>query len=103
MTIEVQKEIKKQDIFASCRDNCFLVTANSSAVAATVLFDPRLVDFTKPVQVELNGATTSHTFTPSLKTLPETLMRRGDPKLAFTASFEVRKDEATGRMVVEKK
>ena len=61
------------------------------------------MDFTKPVQVELNGATTSHTFTPSLKTLAETIMSRADPDLAFTASFAVKKDEATGRMKVETK
>ena len=101
--LRVEKPTKKQDILASCRDNRFVFTANSNVVAATVLFDSRLVDFSKPVQVELNGATTSHTFTPSLKTLAEALMRRGDPELAFTASFSVRKDEATGRMVVEQK
>jgi hypothetical protein len=101
--LHMEKPSKKQDILASCRDNRFVFTANSNVVAATVLFDSRLVDFTKPVQIELNGATTSHTFTPSLKTLAETLMRRGDPELAFTASFDVKKDEATGRMLVEKK
>ena len=100
--LRVEKPSKKQDILASCRDNRFVVTANSNVVAVTVLFDSRLVDFTKPVQVELNGATTSHTFTPSLKTLAETIMRRADPELAFTASFDVKKDEATGRMKVEK-
>ena len=101
--LRVEKPAKKQEILASCRDNRFVVTANSNVMAATVLFDSRLVDFTKPVQVELNGATTSHTFTPSLKTLAETIMSRADPDLAFTASFAVKKDEATGRMKVETK
>ncbi|MEK7678009.1 MAG: transglutaminase domain-containing protein [Verrucomicrobiota bacterium] len=99
--LRVEKPSKQQEMLASCRDNRFVVTANSNVVAATVLFDSRLVDFNQPVRVELNGVTTSHTFTPRLKTLAESLLRRGDPELAFTASFEVRREESSGRMVVE--
>lgn len=99
--LRAEKPSKKQEILASCRDNRFVVTANSNVTAATVYFDSRLVDFSKPVQVELNGATTSHTFAPGLRTLAETLMRRGDPELAFTGSFRIRADTATGRMLVE--
>ncbi len=98
--LRVPQPSKKQEILASCRDNRFVVTANSNVVAATVLCDSRLVDFSKPVQVELNGATTTHTLAPSLRTLAETLARRGDPELAFTASFEVGKDTKTGRLAV---
>ena len=98
--LRVEKPSKQQEILASCRDNRFVITANSNVVAATVLFDSRLVDFARPVEVDLNGATTTHTFTPSLKTLVESLLRRGDPELGFTASFEVRRDDPSGRMVV---
>jgi pimeloyl-ACP methyl ester carboxylesterase len=100
--LHVPQPTKEQEILASCRDNRIVVTANSNVIVATVLFDSRLIDFGKPVQIELNGATTTHTFTPSLKTLAETLMRRGDPELAFTGSFDVRKDETGGRLAVRK-
>ena len=96
--LHVPQPAKKQEILASCRDNRVVITANSNVTAATVLLDSRLVDFSKPVQVELNGASTTHTLQPSLAILAETLMRRGDPELAFTAKIEVRKNEETGRL-----
>ena len=98
--LHVKSPGKKQEILASCRDNRVVITANSNVVAATVLLDARLIDFRKPVQVELNGATTSITVVPSLRTLCDTLARRGDAELAFTGSFGVGKDERTGRLVV---
>ena len=62
--------------------------------------DTRLVDFNKPVDIELNGATATRRFAPSLKTLCETLARRGDPAFAFSAEFTVAKDP-NGRLVVQ--
>ena len=94
---------KRQEILASCRDNRVVITANSNVAAATVMLDARLIDFRKPVQVELNGATTTVNVAPSLRTLCDTLLRRGDAELAFTGSFGVRKDEKTGRLVVVSK
>jgi hypothetical protein len=64
-----------------------------------VLMDTRLVDFNKPVVIELNGATVTRRFTPRLKTLCEALTRRGDPAFAFSAEFTVAKDP-NGRLVV---
>jgi hypothetical protein len=101
--LHVPQPTKKQEIWASVRDNRFVVTANSNVTAVTVYFDQRLVDFSKPVDIELNGSTTSHRVEPSLRTLCETLMRRGDPELAFTGRLDVKKDDATGRMMVEQK
>jgi hypothetical protein len=68
--------------------------------SATVLMDTRLLDFNKPVDIELNGATVTRRFAPSLKTLCETLARRGDPAFAFSAEFTVAKDP-NGRLVVQ--
>ena len=101
--LHVPAPAKKEEIWASCRDNRIVLTANSNVVAATVLFDARLVDFDKPVQLELNGATTRHTVQPSLRTLCETLARRGDPELAFTGKLAVRKDAQTGLLRVAAK
>ena len=80
-----------------------VLTAGSNVVAASALFDARLIDFSKPVQIELNGATTSRKVEPNLRTLCETLARRGDPELAFTGKLEVRKDEETGTLRVATK
>jgi len=101
--LHVPAPAKKQEIWTSCRDNRIVLTASSNVVAASVLFDARLIDFTKPVQIELNGATTSHKVEPTLRTLCETLARRGDPELAFTGKLDVRKDEETGMLQVATK
>ena len=63
------------------------MTTSTNVVAATVLLDERLVDFTKPVKLVLNGNPTTQQLKPSLRTLCETLQRRGDPDLAFTAEL----------------
>ncbi len=55
--------------------------------SATVLLDSRLVDFKKPLIVELNGKTTMQKIQPSLRTLCQTMQRRCDPGLAFTAEL----------------
>lgn len=77
---------KKKEIDATCRDN-HLTVATTNVAAASVLLDSRLVDFMKPVTLELDGQTTTQKLQPSLRTLCETLQRRGDPELAFTVEI----------------
>lgn len=98
--LRVEQPAKQAEILASCNDNRFVVTANESVAGATVFMDSRLVDFDKPVDIELNGSTTTRRFAPSLKTFCETLARRGDPAYAFSAEFSVTKDTNTARLVV---
>ena len=98
--LHVPQPSKGQEIVASCQHNRFDIDANRSVVAATVLMDQRLVDFSKPVDIELNGSTVTRRFSPSLTTLCETLARRGDPAYAFTAQFMVGVD-ATSHLVVK--
>src|SRR6185436_8975877 len=74
---------KKQEMEALCRDNRLTIVANKEVAALTVLLDSRLVDFQKPVVLEVNGQTEEHRLTPSLRTLGQTLMRRGDPDHGF--------------------
>jgi predicted esterase len=81
-----------QEILASCRDNRLVLTANASVTAATVLTDTRLVDLSKPVDIELNGSTVTRHLWPSLKTLCDTLVQRGDPSYAFSAELKVAAD-----------
>jgi pimeloyl-ACP methyl ester carboxylesterase len=76
---------KKHEIDATCRNNKITVTTGTNTIPVTVLLDQRLVDFSKPVTLEYNGKTTTPKLQPSLRVLCETLLRRGDPGLAFTA------------------
>jgi hypothetical protein len=87
--VHVPKPSKKQEIEAVCSDNHIKVTTSTNMTAATVLLDSRLVDFDQPVTLELNGKASSHKVQPSLRTLCATLLRRGDPELAFTAEIEL--------------
>ncbi len=80
---------KKREIEAVCRDNRITVTTSTNVTSATVLLDSRLVDFDQPVITEVNGAKATHKLQPSLRVLAETLLRRGDPELAFTAKIEL--------------
>lgn len=79
---------KKQELDATCRDNRVTVTATNTQ-SATVLLDSRLIDFQKPVILEVNGRTTKQKLTPSLRVMCETLMQRSDADLAFTARLNV--------------
>lgn len=80
---------KQQQIDASCRNNHLTVTTTTNVTAINLLLDRRLVDFDKPVTLELNGKNSLRTLRPSLRTLCETLLTRGDPELAFTAKIEL--------------
>ncbi|MBK7998200.1 MAG: hypothetical protein IPK15_05575 [Verrucomicrobia bacterium] len=80
---------KKREIEAVCRDNRITVTTSTNVTSATVLLDSRLVDFDQPVITEVNGAKATHKLQSSLRVLAETLMRRGDPELTFTAKIEL--------------
>ena len=93
---------KRQEILASCNENRFVITANEKVASLSVLMDSRLVDFRKPVEIELNGSTTKLTLSPSLKTFCETLARRGDPGYAFSAELKVATNAATARLEVLK-
>ncbi len=80
---------KTQEIDAACRDNHLVVTTTPNVTSATVLLDSRLVDFARPLTLEINGKTSQTRIVPSLRTLCETLRQRGDPNLAFTARLDL--------------
>ncbi len=74
-------------IDAACRKNKLVITTREIK-DFSVLLDERLVDFSKPVTIELNGRKVSgRKLKPSLKTLVETLSRRGDVRLAATVAW----------------
>jgi len=80
---------KQRSINALCQDNHLTVLTSTNLGSATVLLDSRLVDFSKPVTLSVNGANSRHKLQPSLRVLGETLLRRGDPELAFTAQLNL--------------
>jgi hypothetical protein len=80
---------KQLEIEAACRDNRVVITAGTNVTSVVVLLDTRLVDFTKPVAFEWNGTSSSRRIEPSLRVLCESIRRRGDPELAFTAQVEL--------------
>jgi transglutaminase-like putative cysteine protease len=76
-----------RELNASCRNNKLVITSRDIR-NFSVLLDERLVDFSKPVTIELNGRKLSAgKLKPSLKTLVETLSRRGDIRLAATVAW----------------
>lgn len=77
-----------KDFNVTCKNNCLTVTTDLTA--GSILLDSRLIDFTRPVTLELNGKTSKHKLKPNLHTLCETLQRRGDPELAFTAELPLK-------------
>ncbi|MEI6678991.1 MAG: transglutaminase domain-containing protein [Mariniphaga sp.] len=77
-----------KDFNVTCKNNH--LTATTNLTAGSVLLDSRLIDFTRPVTLELNGKTSKHKLKPSLHTLCETMLSRGDPELAFTAELPLK-------------
>ncbi len=81
---------KRQEIAARCDGNRVVVTFSPGVRSASLLLDGRLVDLDQPVVVEVNGkASRPATVRPSLRVLCQTLARRGDPALAFTAQIPI--------------
>lgn len=76
-----------KDFNVSCSLNHLAVTTSLSD--ATILLDGRLIDFNKPVVVEFNGKTFKRKLSPDLRVFCETMQRRGDPGLAFSAEWRL--------------
>lgn len=60
--------------------------------------EPRSI-LLRPVELELDGAVVKQKFVPRLKTMGESLLRRGDPGYAFSAGFNLVRDD-DGRLAV---
>ncbi|HWY76996.1 MAG TPA: transglutaminase domain-containing protein [Verrucomicrobiae bacterium] len=80
---------KKKEIDATCHDNRVTVTTTTNVTDATVFLDSRLIDFKRPVTLELNGKSMTRKLQPSLRILCETMQRREDPELAFTTEIQL--------------
>lgn len=87
--LHADKPTAGQELDAICRDNKIQVTATNCKSEAAVFLDSRLIDFSKPVKLEFNGKSTTYHLKPELRTFCETLQRRGDPELAFSAEIKL--------------
>ena len=82
--LAVDAPARGRRIDAVCRDNRVEVETRGPGSLA-LLLDARLVDFARPVTVVLGERTLELELRPSLRTLCESLLERGDPGLAYTA------------------
>jgi predicted peptidase len=86
------KPCKGQEIVASCLENVLDITANEKVSDLKILLDNRLIDFSRPLKINVNGSTAIRTLKPSLRTFCETLIQRGDPEFAFSSAIELHRD-----------
>jgi len=83
-----RRPAKKRWIEAECRNN--RVTARTSGGAPfRILLDGRLADVARPVEITIDGRTSTIEPQPSLRTLLDTLIERGDIGLAFSVAVDV--------------
>lgn len=87
--LESNAPAKNREIDASLQNNALRVTTTGDVKDASVLLDSRLVDFSKPLLLSVNGKTSKLSVKPSFNTLCETMARRGDPELAFSARVPI--------------
>jgi hypothetical protein len=85
---------KEMEVNASIRQNRIVVSTSGKVEQVAIFLDERLVDFDEPVALEVNGEEVKGIKVgPSLRVLCETLLRRGDPELAFTARIDLPVEE----------
>ncbi|RYG54473.1 hypothetical protein EON80_31730, partial [bacterium] len=82
--LQSEAPAKKLEIDASVKDNAITVTTTGEVKNATLLLDSRLVNFSKPATLNVNGKASALDLKPSFATLCDTMARRGDAELAFT-------------------
>ncbi len=75
---------KQHEIDATRKGNSITITTTNGALG-DLLLDARMVDFSRPITLEVNDQKSQIKVVPRLKTLCETMARRGDPELAFSA------------------
>jgi predicted esterase len=86
--LHVADPAPRMEIDATCRDN--RISIKSQRIPEIqILLDERLVDYDKPIEVDVDGSTSSQQLKPSLRTLCETLAHRGDPEYMFATRLVI--------------
>jgi transglutaminase-like putative cysteine protease/predicted esterase len=86
--LSVSQPAKGGSIEAKVQDNRIDVTTGKIKQFALNL-DSRLIDFSKPLRITLDGKEQAVTAQPSFRTLCESMLERGDPQLAFTCRIQL--------------
>jgi pimeloyl-ACP methyl ester carboxylesterase len=84
--LHVPEPAAGMEIDATCRNNALSIKSQKIS-ELHVLLDERLVDFEKPLAIDVNGRTSTEHLTASLRTLCESLVDRGDPEFMFAAKL----------------
>jgi pimeloyl-ACP methyl ester carboxylesterase len=82
--LHIPEAVAGAEIDVTCRDNAVSIKTQK-ITEVHVLLDERLIEFGKPLAVDLNGHASTQSLAPSLRTLCETLAERGDPEYAFAS------------------
>jgi predicted esterase len=86
--LKVPQPTKAQSIDAALSDNVLTITTRNVKEFAVSL-DRRLIAYDTPLRVMLNGVSEEVKVQPSLRTLCDTMLERGDPQLAFTCRLRL--------------
>jgi predicted esterase len=86
--LSVEQPRKGQSIDLTVEGNKVSVRAEQVG-AFSLWLDRRLVNVDQPIEVVVNGKATSHPLTPTLRTLCESVLRRGDVNLAAGCRLDV--------------
>ena len=86
--LQVDAPGKGQRIDAALAGNAVTITSENRDQLA-LLLQPSQVDVSRPLVVEWNGAKSEQVLRPSLRTLCETLLERGDPQLMAPIRVEL--------------
>ena len=87
--LENPEPSKKQLIEATRKSNRFEIKL-TGIESLNLYLDERLVDYRKPVVIEVNGEVVfERSMSPSLSVLCQTLLERGDPSIAFTSKISI--------------
>jgi predicted esterase len=81
--LAMAKPAKGQGVDAEIKGNVVKI-ATHDVKDFELCLDSRLVAFDRPLEVALNGKSQTVKVSPDFRTLCESLLRRGDPRLAFT-------------------
>ena len=80
---------KNREIDANLQNNALTITTTSDVKSASLLLDARLINFSQPVNLTINGKQSKLALKPSFATLCETIAHRGDPELAFSSRTKI--------------
>jgi pimeloyl-ACP methyl ester carboxylesterase len=90
--LQVSAPARGQRVEARCHENVVSLELQGRG-AVTLRLDERLVELSKPVVIEVSGRRFERRLKPQIATLCESLIRRGDPRLAASCELRIELEE----------